>query len=54
MALQPFFGPWPLLQVRNVLTQTVGFVGGVKPKIVLAINFSEVHLIDLCSIRDCY
>jgi hypothetical protein len=27
MALQPFVGPLPLLQFRNVLTQTVGLLG---------------------------
>jgi hypothetical protein len=28
MSIQPFVGPWPLLQFRNVLlTQTVGLLG---------------------------
>jgi hypothetical protein len=26
MDLQPFVGPWPLLQFRNIFTQTVGFL----------------------------
>jgi hypothetical protein len=29
MALQPFVGPWPLLQFRNIFTQTVGLLGRV-------------------------
>jgi hypothetical protein len=29
MALQPFVGPWPLLQFRNHFTQTVGLLGRV-------------------------
>jgi hypothetical protein len=33
MALQPFVGPWPLLQFRNLFfTQTVGLLGrGISP-----------------------
>jgi hypothetical protein len=27
MALQLFVGPWPLLQFRNLFTQTVGLLG---------------------------
>jgi hypothetical protein len=53
MALQLFVLLWSLLQIRNVVTQAVGFVTGVMPTIVL-INFSEIYLIDLCSTRDCY
>jgi hypothetical protein len=29
MALQPFVGPWPLLQFRNHFSQTVGLLGRV-------------------------
>jgi hypothetical protein len=29
MALQPFVGPWPLLQFRNLFIQTVGLLGRV-------------------------
>jgi hypothetical protein len=29
MALQPFVGPWPLLQFRNHFAQTVGLLGQV-------------------------
>jgi hypothetical protein len=29
MALQPFIGPWPLLQFRNFFTQTLGLLGRV-------------------------
>jgi hypothetical protein len=29
MALQPFVGSWPLLQFRNLFTQTVGLLGQV-------------------------
>jgi hypothetical protein len=32
MALQPFVGPWPLLQFRNHFTQTVRLLGrGISP-----------------------
>jgi hypothetical protein len=29
MALEPFVGPWPLLQFRNLFTQPVGLLGRV-------------------------
>jgi hypothetical protein len=29
MAVQPFFGPWPLLKFCNLFTQTVGLLGRV-------------------------
>jgi hypothetical protein len=32
VVLQPILGPWPLLQFRNLFTQTVGLLGrGISP-----------------------